>query len=165
MNNELMRVREFHSHIGESVSSAPRLLDHEPKSDNELAQMLRQIVQSFNERQEKPTQLIRRSLMAIEELAEWIEAHANADLVAAADAWGDRVYVLLGDAVAAGLPADAIFEEVHRCNMTKFGANTTSGKGIKSVGFRRPELQHILLNAGRNTETLGDNNLDFGNVI
>ena len=153
MNNELMRVREFHSHIGESVSSAPRLLDHEPKSDNELAQMLRQIVLSFNGRQENRTQLIRRSLMAIEELAEWIEAHAEADLVAVADAWGDRVYVLLGDAVAAGLPAEAIFEEVHRSNMTKFGANTVSGKGIKSDGFQSPDLQHVLMNPGITKET------------
>jgi len=153
MNNELMRVREFHLHIGESVSSVPRLLDHEPAIDNELAQMLRQIVDSFNGRQEKPSQLIRRSLMAIEELAEWIEAHAEADLVAAADAWGDRAYVLLGDAVAAGLPAEAIFDEVHRSNMTKFGSDTNSGKGIKSDGFNRPDLQIILQNAGRNTET------------
>ncbi len=153
MNSELMRVREFHSHIGESVSSAPRLLDHETESDRELAQMLRQIIQSFNGRQEKPSQLIRRTLMAIEELAEWIEAHSGADLVAAADAWGDRVYVLLGDAVAAGLPADAIFDEVHRSNMTKFGTNTTSGKGIKADGFKRPELQNILQKAMMNFET------------
>jgi len=148
MNSELMRVRDFHSHIGESVSNVSRLLDHEPESDNKLAQMLRQIVDSFNGRQEKPSQLIRRSLMAIEELAEWIEAHAEADLVSAADAWGDRVYVLLGDAVAAGLPADAIFDEVHRSNMTKFGANTVSGKGIKSDGFQRPNFQNILLDPG-----------------
>ena len=153
MNSELMRVREFHSHIGESVSNVPRLLDHEPESDHELAQMLRQIVQSFNGRQEKPSQLIRRSLMAIEELAEWIEAHSEADLVSAADAWGDRVYVLLGDAVAAGLPADAIFDEVHRSNMTKFGTNANSGKGIKSDGFHRPDLQKVLLNAGTTKET------------
>ena len=164
MNNELMRLREFHSQIGESVSSAPRLLDHEPESDIELSQMLRHIVLLFNVRQENRTQLIRRSLMAIEELAEWIEAHAKADLVAAADAWGDRVYVLLGDAVATGLPAEAIFAEVHRSNMSKFGAYTTSGKGIKADSFHSPELQNILLNAGSNTETFPDNNPDLGNT-
>ena len=39
--------------------------------------------------------------------------------MAAADAWADPAYVLFGDSAAAGLPAVALFEEVHDINMTK----------------------------------------------
>jgi len=46
----------------------------------------------------------------------------------------------------------AIFDEVHRSNMTKFGTNANSGKGIKSDGFHRPDLQKVLLNAGTTKE-------------
>ena len=38
--------------------------------------------------------LLSRAAMALEELAEWVTAHARGDLVAAADAWADRAYVL-----------------------------------------------------------------------
>ena len=39
--------------------------------------------------------------------------------MAAADAWEDRAYVLFGDAVATGILTAALFDEVHRSNMTK----------------------------------------------
>ena len=64
-------------------------------------------------------QLLSRAAMAVEELGEWIFAHADTDLVAAADSLADRFYVLLGDAVATGLPLGRLFEAVHRSNMTK----------------------------------------------
>jgi hypothetical protein len=44
-----------------------------------------------------------RTCLLLEELAEWLSAHARRDLVATADAWADRTWVLFGD--AAGLPA------------------------------------------------------------
>lgn len=153
MQERMNQVAEFHSRIGETVAQSPCLLEHDCKIDAELACRLRQIVDSFDAQENRKSQLVRRALMAIEEIAEWIEAHCDEDLIAVADAWGDRTYVLIGDAVAAGLPADAIFDEVHRSNMTKFGANANSGKGTKSDGFQRPNLQNILLNPVIKKET------------
>jgi predicted HAD superfamily Cof-like phosphohydrolase len=71
------------------------------------------------------------------EESKWLYSSRTAgDLVAAADAWGDRLYVLLGDAVAAGLPAERILDEVHRSNMTKaVRASTATGKGKKAAAF------------------------------
>ena len=90
---------------------------------------------------------MQRAAMAIEELAEWLLAHANGDLVAAADAWADRAYVLFGDAVAAGLPAAELFAEVHRSNMTKELVADGTGKARKGAAYRPPELAAILESA------------------
>jgi predicted HAD superfamily Cof-like phosphohydrolase len=57
-------------------------------------------------------------MMAIEEFIEWLQAHVDDDLIAAADAWADRSYVLVGDVVAAGLPAAELHSEVHRSAAT-----------------------------------------------
>jgi len=84
----------------------------------------------------------------LEELAEWIQAHANDNLVAAADAWADRAYVLFGDAVAAGLPAATLFAEVHRSNLTKEPVASGSGKARKAPGYTPPDLRTILRAAG-----------------
>jgi predicted HAD superfamily Cof-like phosphohydrolase len=78
--------------------------------------------------------------MSLEETSEWLEAHAADDLEAAKDAWGDRCYVLIGDAVSAGLSVEAIFTAVHISNMTKRGINPINGKAIKSEDFQRPKL-------------------------
>lgn len=66
--------------------------------------------------------------MAVGELAEWIEA-LNDDDFNAADAWADRTMVLIGDAVATGLPAEPLLDEVHRSNLRKAVANWQTGKG------------------------------------
>ena len=82
-----------------------------------------------------------RLALALEELAEWLEAHANGDLVAAADAKGDRLYMMLGDAVSAGMPGAAIFKEIHRSNMTKAAQLAKpDGKAFKQGTYARPRL-------------------------
>lgn len=144
MDKQIKQVTEFHRKIGETVAASPRLLQHDAEVDDNLAQSLRQIVESFNHAGNPKTQLTRRSLMAVEELAEWIEAHGENDVVAAADAWADRMTVLLGDAVAAGMPAEPLLDEVHRSNMTKLTAHEQTGKGTKGDGFQRPEIEKIL---------------------
>ena len=144
MKRQLQLVREFHQRIGETVTESPTLLQHDAECDAELARSLRQIVDSFNRADSLTTQLSRRALMAVEELAEWIEAHVAGDIVEAADAISDRLYVLLGDAVATGLPLERIFDEVHRSNLTKASRAPTTGKGIKGDDFLSPELDHLL---------------------
>jgi predicted HAD superfamily Cof-like phosphohydrolase len=98
---------------------------------------------------QQPGDLLSRLCLAMEELAEWSEAHAVGDLVAAADAWGDRLYVLLGDAVATGMPGQDIFAEVHRSNMTKDGCDFTEGKGSKRKKFQRPDMRSAIFHTRR----------------
>lgn len=144
MEKQLNQVAEFHRKIGETVAQSPKLLDHNADLDRDLARSLRQTVDSFNRHDNPKTQLTRRALMAVEELAEWIEAHDEDDLTAAADAWADRMTVLLGDAVATGMPAEPLLDEVHRSNMTKVAANAKTGKGTKSKTYSPPNLTRIL---------------------
>lgn len=61
---------------------------------------------------------LRRDLI-VEEANEFRAAVRNDDLVEAADALADLVYVVYGAAITFGLDLDAILEEVHRSNMTK----------------------------------------------
>lgn len=89
-------------------------------------------------------ELLLRLCLALEEIAEWIEAHLRNDLVAAADAWGDRMYVLMGDAVSTGLPAQNVFDEVHRSNMSKRCKSTNRGKAVKGSSYHRPQLEQVL---------------------
>jgi len=145
MKDALEKVTEFHGLIGACVGESPRLLSAKAEEVAPIAGELRSLARRCCEN-EKPTDELRQRLsMALEELAEWVEAHAADNLVAAADAWGDRLYVLLGDAVAAGLPGDAIFQEVHRSNLTKAqrraGAN---GKAVKDDLFIPPCLAPLL---------------------
>ena len=91
--------------------------------------------------------LLSRTAMAIEELAEWLTAHSDGDLVAAADAWADRAYVLFGDAVATELPAEKLFAEVHRSNMSKEPDSAGSGKAIKGASYNPPRIADVLKDA------------------
>ncbi|WP_417735656.1 hypothetical protein [Rosistilla oblonga] len=151
MENQIKQVTAFHRKIGETISESPNLLQHDAALDGHLAQTLRRVIESFNRPSNPKTALTRRALMEVEELAEWIEAHIADDVVAAADAWADRVTVLLGDAVATGMPAQPLLDEVHRSNMTKVAANERTGKGVKRDGYQPPDIQTIL-----NRPTLGD---------
>lgn len=145
MDTALNEVRKFHRQIGAAVIDSPALLACQAESATEVAVAIRALLTRCRTMAGDGSDLLSRLCLDLEELAEWVEAHAAGDLVAAADAWGDRLYVLLGDAVAAGLPANAIFEEVHRSNMTKTVAKAGNlGKGTKAVAFRPPRLREIL---------------------
>lgn len=91
--------------------------------------------------------LLAHAAMVIEELTEWLTAHERSDLIAAADAWADRAYVLFGDAVATGLPAAKLFAEVHRSNMTKEPDSAGSGKAIKGASYAPPRITDVLKDA------------------
>lgn len=145
MDAALNEVRKFHRQIGAAVAESPTLLACPAESASEIATAIRGLLARCQGMAGDGTNLLSRLCLALEELAEWVEAHAAGNLVAAADAWGDRLYVLLGDAVAAGLPAKVIFEEVHQSNMTKAAARAGNlGKGTKTVTFRQPRLREVL---------------------
>lgn len=86
------------------------------------------------------------SRMVIEEASELVQALHARNISAAADAIGDLLYVTLGAAVGLGLPAQEIFWEIHRSNMTK-EALDGSRKGGKGLGFESPRINSILADA------------------
>jgi predicted HAD superfamily Cof-like phosphohydrolase len=145
MRDSLSKVMEFHAALGAMISKRPTLLQCDVQQARDVAAELRRLSEKCAALADHSGLLFGRLAMDIEELAEWVEAHADGDLVAAADAWGDRQYVLLGDAVATGLPAQGIFDAVHESNMTKVMMPADNlGKAQKDAGFRKPNLAHLL---------------------
>lgn len=138
-------VRQFHRAIGAGSAERPQLLRGVPEVAIAWAKDIRAVCEAARQSGESGSEFSGRLALVMEELAEWIEAHAQGDLVAAADAWADRMYVLLGDAVAAGLPTEALFAEVHRSNMTKAAGRTNlAGKAVKAADFEKPQIRKVL---------------------
>ena len=85
---------------------------------------------------------IRLSLLA-EETRELVDAALSDDLEKIADGIADVAYVVIGTAVAYGIPFDAVFAEVHRSNMTK--SNTPEeAKLVKGPGYESPAIARVL---------------------
>lgn len=143
MQELLAQVAEFHSAIGAPVAVTPGLLPADQEHVPAVAMALRKVGEECRLSSGAPNDLFARLALAIEELAEWVEAHGAGDLVKAADALGDRLYVLVGDAVAVGCPLHEVFAAVHRSNMTKVGSSVDSfGKAKKGIGYLVPQLQY-----------------------
>ena len=118
---------------------------------------------------EQPTAQLPEGVAAVrlalleEELQEYREALAAGDLVAIADALTDLLYVLLGTFVSHGLQdvAEALFDEVHRSNMTKRGPDgqviyREDGKVLKPPTYEPPDLRRVLEEASRHPQTAED---------
>ena len=74
------------------------------------------------------------------------------DVIEAADALADLVYVIYGAALEWGIPLDAVFDEVHRSNMTKVWPDGTvhyrdDGKVIKPPTYSPADVA-LILNCG-----------------
>lgn len=91
-----------------------------------------------------------RCELILEEFREYVEAVAENDLVAIADALADLAYVVIGTAVAHGLTRFGdIFDEVHRSNLSKLGGDgkpvlRADGKVMKSDRYTPPRLEPLI---------------------
>ena len=92
-----------------------------------------------------------RARLIDEELAEYRQAVSSGDVVQVADALSDLMYVLLGTYLAHGLQrhAEALFDEVHRSNMSKLDENgrpvlREDGKILKPSSWSPPQLGEVL---------------------
>ena len=77
----------------------------------------------------------------------------NRDLVGAADALADLVYVIYGMALETGIDLPAVLCEVQRSNMSKLGADgrpiyRADGKVLKGPDYRPPNLAAVLARTG-----------------
>ena len=146
LNDAVRKVRIFHQHIGAPTADTPRLL---PCDRNMTAMFAAKVLElseaSANFGATNDDLLLLRLGILLEEVSEWLLAHSRQDLTAAADAWADQLYVLLGDAVTAGLPAEELFAEVHASNMTKDADRLCGpGKGLKGPNYRPPDIHGVL---------------------
>lgn len=137
-SDALRYVEDFHRLIGEKVSETPCLLTGSKPKASKLAQDLRKLIDQYRGTGD---QLLTRTTLSLEETAEWLEAHAAEDLVEATDALADRLFVLLGDAVACGLPIGPAFESVSKSNSTKLYMHLSDRKGRKGEGYVCPKKQ------------------------
>jgi predicted HAD superfamily Cof-like phosphohydrolase len=116
--------------------------------------------------EERPTAAVTDETIALrvsliqEELNEYRHAAEARDLVGVADALSDLLYVVLGTYVSHGLQdvAEALFDEVHRSNMSKLDAEgrvlyRADGKVLKSDLWRPPELGAILRSGDKGQES------------
>ncbi len=86
-----------------------------------------------------------------EENEEYLAACEKEDIVEIADALGDILYIALGTLLRHGLQhkIDAVFEEIHRSNMSKLGEDgkpiyREDGKVLKGANYFKPDIKRIL---------------------
>lgn len=76
------------------------------------------------------------------------------DIVEAADALADSLYVVYGSGWTLGIPLDDVFAEVHRSNMQKLNPATgkpdvsPDGKVLKPDGWTPPDVAAVLREDG-----------------
>jgi len=140
-------VRRFHQRIKAPIAATPQTLKCDPASALMFSNRLLTLSEELAAAAANGTEdvLLSRAAMAVEELAEWLAANVKSDLPGAADALGDRLYVLLGDAVATGIPLGEVFEAVHESNWSKLPHVTTAfGKAFKGPSYQKPDLETLL---------------------
>lgn len=84
-----------------------------------------------------------------EETNELRDGCMNQDPVAIADALGDLLYVTYGMGLEYGIDLDAVFDEIHRSNLAKLGADgkplyREDGKVKKPEGWKEPDIKGVL---------------------
>lgn len=116
-------VKEFHKTYGHPVADEPQFVEGDRLD-------------------------LRLSLIE-EEYKEVLEAIENGDLVNFAKELADLIYVVNGFALEAGIPLDAVVEEVHRSNMSKLGADgkpiyREDGKVLKGPNYTEADVAKVL---------------------
>jgi NTP pyrophosphatase (non-canonical NTP hydrolase) len=92
------------------------------------------------------TKFLRSSLIR-EEVKELLDAIDNDDFIGIADGIADALYVIIGTALAYGIPAGLVFDVVSENNMTKIDLETgkcdkdENGKIIKPEGYQKVKLE------------------------
>ena len=93
---------------------------------------------------EKAAQIVRESNVALLENDE-----GRRDVVEAADALADLVYVIYGMALECGIDLEAVLKEVQASNMSKLGEDgkpiyREDGKVLKGPNFFQPDIKKAL---------------------
>lgn len=149
MKIEQNEVQEFHKKFGFPVD---RDLRCEPDGTfprgfgQGLMIMAKGLVPLAVKQGELGDERMRRCQLMLEELGELICALDDKDPIAAADALGDCMYVILGTAVTYGLPVEEIFMTIHASNMSKTRDEGDSRMKVKDParGYFPPDTCRVL---------------------
>ncbi|NGZ09875.1 MAG: hypothetical protein CV088_10890 [Nitrospira sp. LK70] len=80
-----------------------------------------------------------------EEFDELKEAMAAGNLAAVAKEMADLLYVTYGTAVSYGIDMEAVFQEVHRSNLSKVGGyKRADGKWVKPSTYSPADIESIM---------------------
>ena len=135
------KVKEFHFAFGHPVERIPSL-----PSDREIELRLNLILEELLELGESfggwtlnNSQWIKPELSDVD----------SKTLVGVADALADLEYVIHGTALVCGLPSQAVFDEVHRSNMSKLFEDgkpryREDGKVLKGPNYSAPNIYKII---------------------
>ena len=87
-----------------------------------------------------------RAWLMVEELKEVIEAMALNNEVLLADALGDLGYVTEGTAITYNIPLQAVFDEIHKSNMTKMKRNFETNPRMRDKGpdYVAPDIKGVI---------------------
>ena len=90
-----------------------------------------------------------RLKLITEEYKEVVEAIESGRIVDIAKELSDILYVVYGTAVSFGIDIDAVFDEVHRSNMSKLGSDgrpiyRDDGKVLKGENYIPADVQKVL---------------------
>ena len=130
-------VADFHRAIGEATPDRPQV----PGLDRlELRETL--LREEFAE--------VLEQLARLRALADHGTPAGLGDVAAVAHELADLLYVTYGALLALGVPADAVFAEVHRANLAKAsGPRREDGKQLKPEGWRPADVEAVLRAASR----------------
>jgi predicted HAD superfamily Cof-like phosphohydrolase len=145
-------VREFHTAFGHPTSAKPRML--EPK----LVELrVRLIAEELCEYAAANGVALSMAVSphahdctkaAVHIVVQHVpDMHTS--MAEAADALGDINYVVAGANMCHGFPGTAVFEEIHRSNMSKLGADgkpiyREDGKILKGPNYAPPDVARVL---------------------
>ncbi len=119
MTNEQTMVEAFHNRFDILVQNVPTELNDDTK------QLRVRLIQ--------------------EEFDELKEAMAAGNLAAVAKEMADLLYVTYGTAVSYGIDMEAVFQEVHRSNLSKIGGyKRADGKWVKPPTYSPAQIDLIL---------------------
>lgn len=118
------KVLEFHKAFGLHIAPGPGLIN------NQAVRSLR--VRLLNE-----------------EFGEYLEGEDNNDFYNIAKELADILYIAFGTAVAYGIPLEAVFDEVHRSNMSKLGEDgkpiyREDGKVLKGPNYTQADVKKVI---------------------
>lgn len=149
------KVAEFHRAFEQQADRQPGLPAISVTEGTRIEKVANQLadlgarLRTYAAEEGKSVPLLRLQLI-VEEVGELAEALFKGDLVETADALTDIQYVLDGTYLAFGLDGlkDALFDEVHRSNMSKLDENgrpiiADSGRVVKSALYSPPDLKSV----------------------
>jgi predicted HAD superfamily Cof-like phosphohydrolase len=139
--SNLEKVKEFMQGVGQDVNTIPTQVSKE-------AAILRVklLVEEVLELAEASGVTITLNGQVVADKDLEYAQEGDQDLVEVADALADIEYVMHGASLTYGLPAQEVFDEVHRNNMLKIerGSFNKDGKFIKPQNHPKVDLSFIL---------------------